>query len=110
MKAIQLTRTLAKIGALSGSLAVASLLVSQTALAERITIPLGQQGKAWNVESPRTGLRKDQVEAQFGSPESSRGPVGDPPIYTWEYPTFIVYFEGDYVIHSVVKHQPQATQ
>lgn len=79
---------------------------AQLTQAERISIPLGQQGKAWNVESPSTGLRKDQVEQRYGSPDSRSGPVGDPPIYTWEYPTFTVYFEGDYVIHSVVKHQP----
>jgi hypothetical protein len=28
--------------------------------------------------------------------------VGKPPISRWEYPGFIVYFESDHVIHSVV--------
>jgi len=71
--------------------------------AETIAIPLGQQGKEWQVETPNTGMRKDQVEERFGQPIERAGPVGQPPIYTWEYDKFTVYFEGDYVIHAVVK-------
>lgn len=85
---------------------LSSVLCSNHLYAERIVIPLGQQGKAWNVEAPRTGLSKSRVEELYGSPLKRTGPVGDPPIYTWEYEKFRVYFEGDYVIHSVVKHQP----
>lgn len=73
--------------------------------AETVVIPLGQQAQAWNVETPRTGLTKEQVEARFGTPQSVSGPVGEPPIYTWDYGQFAVYFEHDRVIHSVVKHQ-----
>lgn len=72
--------------------------------AETVAIPLGQQGKAWNVETPRTGLTKAQVEDRFGPPQQKTGPVGDPPIYSWDYGQFKVYFETDRVIHSVVKH------
>lgn len=78
-------------------------LASLPSAAETVAIPLGQQGKAWNVETPQTGLTKDQVEAQFGAPQTTSGPVGDPPIYTWDYGQFAVYFETDRVIHSVVK-------
>lgn len=88
-------------------LGVASWAIGTAALAERIVIPLGQQGQAWNVETPPTGTHKDSVEQRFGSPLNKSGPVGDPPIYTWEYEKFRVYFESDYVIHSVVKHQPE---
>jgi len=28
--------------------------------------------------------------------------VGKPPISRWEYPGFVVYFEHEHVIHSVV--------
>lgn len=83
------------------------LLVSTSgaAFADTVAIPLGQQGAAWNIETPRHGLRKDQVEARYGAPQEKSGPVGTPPIYTWDYNQFSVYFEGDYVIHSVVKHR-----
>lgn len=83
------------------------LLTGASAVAETVAIPLGQQGKAWQVEAPRHGLDKSQVEAQFGEPLTKSGPVGDPPIYTWEYTRFNVYFEGERVIHSVVKYQPE---
>lgn len=88
----------------------ALLWAGAPALAETVAIPLGQQGRAWQVEAPRHGLNKAQVEAEFGEPLAKSGPVGDPPIYTWEYDRFNVYFEGDYVIHSVVKYQPQQAQ
>ena len=81
---------------------------SAPAFAETVAIPLGQQGKAWEVQTPRHGATKVEVEAQFGSPIATSGPVGEPPIYTWEYEQFNVYFEGDRVIHAVVKMQKPA--
>lgn len=92
---------------LSCCLGLSTLLLSGISVAETVTIPLGQQGKAWNIESPKTGMRKDQVEAKYGSPLDKKGPVGTPPIYTWDYEQFTVYFEGDYVIHSVAKIPPK---
>ena len=29
--------------------------------------------------------------------------VGNPPITRWEYPSFVVFFENNIVLHSVVK-------
>jgi hypothetical protein len=103
---------LRKMATIGRRLALASAGVFMIALgaasqAETVAIPLGQQGKAWNVETPKTGMRKDQVEARFGTPNEKSGPVGEPPIYTWDYQQFTVYFEGDYVIHSVVKVPPK---
>lgn len=85
----------------------AVMLFSVVAHAEDIRIPIGQGTEAWQGETPRRGLSKALVESQFGSPDSIRGPNGEPPIYYWEYPDFTVYFESDHVIHSVVKHRPQ---
>lgn len=76
--------------------------------ADTVAIPLGQQGKAWNVETPRHGVTKSQVQARFGAPVSQSGPVGEPPIYKWAYDQFTVYFEGDRVIHSVVQAQERS--
>lgn len=73
------------------------------ASAETIAIPLGQQGKEWQVETPTTGMSKSLVEQRFGEPLERSGPVGTPPIYTWDYSQFTVYFEHDHVIHAVVK-------
>ena len=93
---------------LSAGILLASTLFGASTYAETVTIPLGQQGKAWGVETPRHGITKADVESRFGAPVSKRGPVGDPPIYTWDYGNFSVYFESDRVIHSVVKHQPKS--
>lgn len=85
-----------------------SLAMSAAAThAETIAIPLGQQGQAWDVATPNHGATKADVEARFGSPLAQNGPVGEPPISTWEYEQFDVYFEGDRVIHAVVKKQPR---
>jgi len=43
------------------------------------------------------------VETRFGAPLKKTTPVGKPPISSWEYPYYNVYFESDRVIHSVLK-------
>ena len=57
-----------------------------------------------DVSRPTRGMTAASVEAKFGEPESRKAPVGDPPISSWEYKDFVVYFEYDRVIHAVVKH------
>jgi hypothetical protein len=42
------------------------------------------------------------VSSKFGAPTAKIPAVGKPPISRWKYPGFVVYFESDYVIHSVV--------
>ena len=52
---------------------------------------------------PSRGMTQQRVQAKYGQPQSTRAPVGDPPISRWEYADFIVYFEHDKVIHAVTK-------
>ncbi len=52
---------------------------------------------------PASGTTQAAVEATFGSPKAKKAAVGDPPISSWEYDGFVVYFEFDRVIHSVKK-------
>lgn len=75
--------------------------------AETIQIPIGQQGQNKTVQRPRTGQSQESVRTQFGNPIDWTHPVGDPPITKWTYGEFMVYFEYDHVIHSVLKHTPQ---
>jgi hypothetical protein len=56
-----------------------------------------------SVEHPSRGMSMEKVEAKFGAPVNRIPAVGDPPITRWEYPGFIVYFEHNLVLHSVVK-------
>lgn len=52
---------------------------------------------------PARGMTKGSVESKFGSPDSRKAPVGDPPITRWEYKNFVVFFEHDRVIHAVAR-------
>jgi hypothetical protein len=53
--------------------------------------------------SPARGMKQTAVESRWGQPISKNEPVGSPPIASWEYSTFVVYFEHDHVVHSVAK-------
>ncbi|MFE8071633.1 hypothetical protein QQM79_11305 [Marinobacteraceae bacterium S3BR75-40.1] len=52
---------------------------------------------------PRHGEAMSSVKARLGSPQDMKPAVGEPPITRWIYPDFIVFFEGDRVIHTVEK-------
>jgi hypothetical protein len=54
------------------------------------------------VATPSRGMTMEQVSSKFGTPVTKVPAVGNPPISRWEYPGFIVYFEHEHVIHSVV--------
>ena len=90
-------------------LAALTLSLNAPSWAEEIVIPVGSQQGA-KVNMPTKGMSMSQVQAQYGEPERKSGPVGQPPISTWDYPNFTVYFEHQLTIHSVVKHVPQPQQ
>lgn len=94
-----------------GTLLTTLLALGTTAaiysFAETVVIPVGQQGSA-HLALPKKGASKEAVRSQFGEPHSSAGPIGTPPITTWNYADFSVYFEYDHVIHAVENHKPQA--
>ena len=52
---------------------------------------------------PASGSTAQSVEATYGAPIAKKAAVGDPPISSWEYDGFVVFFEHDRVIHSVKK-------
>ncbi|MFK8019412.1 MAG: phosphodiesterase [Pseudomonadales bacterium] len=90
--------------------AVISLLIGLQAsvcAADLIKIPIGQQDKELqHLSKPTRGQSKAQVELQFGVPVQRYNARGEPPISRWEYAGFMVFFEYEHVIHSVVKHRP----
>ena len=55
-------------------------------------------------QRPTRGMKMDQVRNQWGSPLAESPPVGEPPISQWVYGDYVVYFEGNWVLNSVVKH------
>lgn len=57
------------------------------------------------MDVPTEGTNKSAVESQYGSPSAKTPAVGEPPISSWEYADFTVYFEHDHVIHAVKKNE-----
>jgi len=81
-------------------LLLALALTAPVASADSLTIP-GHVPAEQPMKMPARGMKMDRVLAEFGEPDSRQGPVGDPPITTWDYGNFKVYFEYDIVLHSV---------
>lgn len=53
-------------------------------------------------QTPGRGLTMAQVRDKFGSPANEVPAVGLPPISRWEYPGYVVFFESDRVLHTVI--------
>ncbi len=83
-------------------LSLVSGLFVQPASADTLLVESVQS--APDISRPARGLTMDQVIQHWGEPQQRVGPVGKPPISHWVYPDFVVYFESDYVLHSVVPH------
>lgn len=62
--------------------------------------------ETFSITLPGRGMTMEAVEGRFGMPEEKNPAVGTPPISTWVYKTFTVYFEDSYVIHAVF-HKPK---
>jgi hypothetical protein len=78
--------------------------LSLPAAADKVVIPVSQQAADKQaLERPTLGISQEQVRERFGDPQDWTDPVGEPPISSWEYKDFIVYFEHNLVLHSVLK-------
>jgi hypothetical protein len=87
------------------------LFVTHSLMADELIIGVGQQGQsALQTAKPERGMTMEQVGQAYGEPVRIDGPTGNPSIETWHYEYFSVYFEGDTVIHSVIKHIRQDQQ
>ncbi len=74
------------------------------AMADQVRVPIMTQAdRSAQTKLPRTGQSQASVEQAYGTPSAMSGPVGRPPISQWDYATFVVYFEQDRVIHTVLK-------
>jgi hypothetical protein len=58
--------------------------------------------QAGRMALPQNGQSKADVEAKFGAPAQKQSAVGDPPISSWKYDTYSVYFEYDLVLSTVL--------
>ncbi|MDN5871256.1 MAG: hypothetical protein L0H73_11130 [Nitrococcus sp.] len=77
-------------------------ILGQSAVhAERLQINTPEHPNAETLQVPVRGTTMGQVKQHFGMPRRIFPAVGEPPITRWVYPQFVVYFERDWVIHSV---------
>ncbi len=86
-------------------LAAGALLAPQPAHADDLLIKRLQQEKG--MQLPARGMTMAQVRSTYGAPLRKLEPRGGdtrrhPVIKRWEYAKYIVYFEHDHVIHSVL--------
>lgn len=90
----------------------AALLAAPLTQADTLEVSVSKQApELQNISRPHNGMDKADVERIFGAPYAVSGPVGEPPITSWNYDKFTVYFEHDTVLHSVLKRQaPVATE
>lgn len=78
--------------------------IPAVSVAENVKIPVGQQAAGMrDMDVPRRGMSKTEVEAAFGAPQAKSRAVGEPPVSYWEFEHYFVYFENDRVLHTVFK-------
>lgn len=104
---VKLTHRLPMIVMLAAASAFAAPLAVHAAPAhgDNLLIKRVQQEKGMNL--PRRGMTMTQVEKHYGAPQRKLSPRGGdskahPLINRWDYATFIVYFEHNRVIHTVL--------
>jgi hypothetical protein len=81
-----------------------ALIAAPFTVAEVITLPLGEQTRQSDLDMPVRSMNKQDVRRDFGDPQEITDAVGEPPISQWIYGDYVVYFEGSWVLYSVVKH------
>ncbi len=80
------------------------------------TLPFATQADVINIannsaqvvehaNSPQRGISQTDVLKRFGKPHSKEAAVGKPPISSWSYSRYDVYFEGNLVLHTVAKQK-----
>lgn len=77
------------------------LAFTTPALADVVKIGAGKPVVVQKTDQPTRGMSQNQVISRYGEPRSKHAAVGEPPIIRWDYPGYSVYFEGNYVLHSV---------
>lgn len=77
-----------------------SLMISALGFAQTVDSASNQVTEEAS-ELPHAGMSMPQVDSLFGEPAEKLGSIGNPPITTWRYADFNVYFERQQVVHSV---------
>ena len=86
--------------------AAAAVVLCGSALADELQVP-ATKASPGTAATPASGMSMESVEAKYGAPTKRVPAVGgasaqQPPITRWEYPGFVVFFENNHVIHTVI--------
>jgi hypothetical protein len=87
-------------------LGLVGLAGAPSLLAQNLEMANPPGGQRAEQALPARGTSMTQVENRFGAPAERFAPVGQPPITRWVYPTFVVYFEYQHVVHTVATARP----
>ena len=82
-----------------------TLFATGSVRADTLMVPEEKQ-ETFSVTLPGRGMTTEQVVERFGEPVKKNEAVGTPPISSWVYDEFTVYFEDRFVIHAVF-HKPK---
>ena len=87
----------------------AALCLLGSALAQADTLLIDRVHAEQGQNLPTRGMSMAQVEQRYGAPSSRLSPAGGdsrwhPTINRWAYANYIVYFERDRVIDTVMNH------
>jgi len=85
------------------AISLAVLITAGAVHADTLIIDKMDSTQGERTDRPARGAAMSTVESNFGTPLAKQPAVGDPPISSWEYQDFTVYFEYDRVLHSVDK-------
>ena len=75
------------------------------AQADVIKLAISSAQVVEHANTPRRGISQADVLKRFGEPYSKEAAVGKPPISSWSYSRYDVYFEGNLVLHTVAKQK-----
>jgi hypothetical protein len=76
-----------------------------TVTSQADTLLIEELNKISSINKPTRGMTMIQVVSKFGEPQFKKKAIGKPPITQWLYSDFIVYFENQWVIQTVVVKQ-----
>lgn len=78
-------------------------LAGSVAQADTLVVDKIRQNAQQSAEHPTRGMTMNAVADRFGEPRERIAAVGEPPISRWVYDGYIVFFERDRVLHTVVR-------
>lgn len=92
------------------ALLVLCLALNGFVMADILKIEGGDASVVIMDNRPSRGMNQLQVLELYGEPALRNDPVGQPPISSWDYSNYSVFFEGEYVLHTVNHATKQSAQ